>query len=85
MNRFISPNPFHLDIHLHDPTITLLKIILILKTDRMHFCLFYRNTLLSMLSSTVTGFQPLPLKQIVDVKGQGWSTALLFGKHPLIS
>lgn len=25
MNRFISPNPFHLDIHLHDPTIYLVK------------------------------------------------------------
>lgn len=82
--RFFSHTSIQLDIHLNDPTFTLLKMTIILKTECIFTCI-YRNTLLLVLTSTVTGFQPLPLKQIVDVKGRGWSTVLLCGKYQLIS
>lgn len=62
----------HLDFHLHDPTIYLVKSN---SGDRWNTFLPVTQKPLSVvyvnLSRAVTGLQSLPLKQIADVKGQG--------------
>lgn len=62
----------YLDFHLHDPTIYLVKSNF---GDRLNTFLPVKQKPLSVvyinLSRALTGLQPMPLRQIADVKGQG--------------